>query len=185
MIIQQIDNSKVLIVLGGNDMEDFSLEYEKLSFDDPHSKKILKRLLSLACSKAGFNITDKKILIEAIPQEKGCLILLTLVPERHRKIYRIKKQRKNLCYVFEDTENLISASKALSNSQIHFENSIYLWEGKYVVILENVIENTSLFSKFREFSVCTLKGKIHTARIKESGKLLADKNGMAVINKYF
>lgn len=166
-------------------MEDFSLEYEKLSFDDPHSNKILKRLLTLACTKTGLNITDKKILVEAIPQEKGCLILLTLLPKTHRKIYKIKKERKNLCYVFEDTESLISASKAISGNSIHTENSVYLWNGKYAVILENILENPALFAKFREFSSCTLKGKIHTARVKEGGKLLAGKNGLEVINKFF
>lgn len=166
-------------------MEDFSLEYEKLSFEDPHSKKILKRLLTLACNKTGLNITDKKILVEAMPQEKGCLILLTVIPEYHRKIYKIKKQRKNLCYVFEDTEALISASRAFSGNMLQPANSVYLWDGKYAVVLENVVENKALFAKFREFSCQTLKGKIHTARIKENGKLLAGKNGLEVINKYF
>jgi len=185
MIIEQIDNSKVLIVLGGNDMKDFSLEYEKLSFDDPHSKKILKRLLTLACNKAGLNIADKKILVEAMPQENGCLILLTLVSQTNRKVYKIKKQRKNLCYIFEDTESLISASRAFAKEKRSPENSVYLWENKYAVVLENIIEDHSLFAKFREFSCNTLKGKIHTARVKENGKLLADKNGLGIINKYF
>ena len=166
-------------------MKDFSLEYDRLGFEDPHSKKILKRLLTLACNKAGLNITDKKILVEAMPQEKGCLILLTLVSEANRKIYKIKKQRKNLCYIFDDTESLISASKAFSNSRKCPDNSVYLWENKYAVVLENVVENTALFSKFREFSHIILKGKLHTARIKESGKLLAGKNGLEVINRYF
>lgn len=166
-------------------MKDFSLEYEKLSFEDPHSGKILKRLLTLACSKTGLNTTDKKILVEAMPQEKGCLILLTLIPNIHRKIYRIKKERKNLCYVFDDTEGLISAAKAFSVNNIYPENSVYLWDNKYVVVLENIIENKEQLAKFREFSSKTLQGKIQTARVKENGKLLVGKNGMEVINKYF
>lgn len=185
MIIEQIDNSKVLIVLGGNDMQDFSLEYDTLSFDDPHSGKILKRLLTLACTKTGISTEDKKILVEAVPQQKGCVILLTLLPKVSRKIYRIKKQKTSLCFIFEDAEALISAAKVLCKSLMPPENSVYLLDDKYVVVIEGIIENKRYLSRLREFSHKALQGKIHSARVRENGKLLAEENGIKVIGKYF
>jgi hypothetical protein len=51
MIIEQIDSSKVLISLCNNDMEDYQLEFGTMDFENPHSKKILMRLLGIVCNK--------------------------------------------------------------------------------------------------------------------------------------
>ena len=51
MIIEQIDSSKVLISLCNNDMEDYQLEFGTMDFENPHSKKILMRLLGIVCYK--------------------------------------------------------------------------------------------------------------------------------------
>ena len=119
MTIEQIDPGKVMIVLGSNDMKDFSLEYNTLSFKDPHSRKILSRLLTLACSKTGMSIDNKKMLVEALPHKSGCLILLTLKPKTKRRVYRVKKPDRILCAVFPDVESLIGASLALNKKLPH------------------------------------------------------------------
>ena len=82
MTIEQIDSGKVMILLKNSDMKDFALEYSSLSFSDPHSRRILTRLLSLACSKTGVSAKNKKMFVEALPHKNGCLILLTL-KEKH------------------------------------------------------------------------------------------------------
>lgn len=166
-------------------MQNFSLEYNSLSFDDPHSRKILRRLLILACTKTEICTKDKKMLIEAVPQDKGCLILITLIPHQNRKIYRIKRQKKTLCFIFNDIEKLISASIALSKIPIHPKNSVYSMNEKYVVVMEDVVENNFYLSLVTEFSDKILVGKIHAARVKENGKLLADNNGIKTIGAYF
>ena len=166
-------------------MKDFSLEFKTLSFQDPHSEKILKRLLTLACTKTGICTKDKRILVEAVPQEKGCVILLTLLPKVSRKIYKIKKQKKCYCFIFNDAESLISAAKALCYRKAYPENSVYLLEDKYAVVIENAIENKRYFAQLREFSRKTFLGKIHCARIKENGKLLASPNGIKTIGINF
>ena len=61
MTIEQLDSCRVLIVLKAEDMRDFSLEYNTLSFSDAHARRILSRLLTLACSKTGMDVTNKKI----------------------------------------------------------------------------------------------------------------------------
>ncbi len=99
MTIEQIDTGKVMIVLGSSDMKDFSLEYKTLSFSDPHSRKILSRLLTLACTKTGLSIENKKMLVEALPHKSGCLILLTLKPKT-RSGFTGSRSPKNACVVF-------------------------------------------------------------------------------------
>ena len=179
MTIEQIDPSKVMIVLGSNDMKDFSLEYNTLSFKDPHSRKILSRLLTLACSKTGMNVDNKKMLVEALPHKSGCLILLTLKPKTKRRVYRVKKPNRCLCCIFFDVEKLICASVALYSKLP--ENMIYNYNDKYYLLIEDNIA-LRVLAQLEEFSDCYVCSKIAAAKVREAGKKIGE---MAVIAKHF
>lgn len=179
MTIEQIDSGKVMIVLGSNDMKDFLLEYSTLSFKDPHSRKILSRLLTLACSKTGLNIDNKKMLVEALPHKSGCLILLTLKPKTKRRVYRVKKPDKCMCCIFDKVDNLIEAAIALSG---HLpDNKVYLYNNKYYMLIE---QNIALYplARLEEFSDCYICSKIAAAKVSEAGKEIGD---TTVMVKYF
>ncbi|MGN1130603.1 MAG: adaptor protein MecA [Ruminococcus sp.] len=183
MTIEQIDKGKVLILLCNSDMKDFSLDYNKMGFCDPHSKKILVRLLTLACLKTGISAKGKKMLVEALPQENGCIILLTLVSENKRRVYRIKRNNYGLCFVFGDLENLIKLCIALKDRCIT-ENRIYYCNSKYYLIFESILP-----PKYKRL-VCEYADKgetesVHWARVKENGKLIAENNAIATLGKYF
>lgn len=179
MTIEQIDSGKVMIVLGSNDMKDFSLEYSTLSFNDPHSRKILSRLLTLACSKTGMSIENKKMLVEALPHKSGCLILLTLKPKTKRRIYRVKKPDRCLCCIFKDADSLIDAAVALGARLP--ENIIYSFNDKYYLLIE---ENISLgaLARLEEFSDCYVCSKIAAAKVGEAGREIGD---IRVMARYF
>ena len=179
MTIEQIDRSKVMIVLGSNDMKDFSLEYNTLSFSDPHSRKILSRLLTLACSKTGMSIDNKKMLVEALPHKSGCLIVLTLKPKTKRRVYRVKKPDKCLCCIFGGVDGLINSAVALKGSLP--DNRVYFFNNKYYLLIEG---NTSLYTlaRLEEFSDCYMCSKTAAARVAEAGKELGD---IRVMGKYF
>ena len=179
MTIEQIDSGKVMIVLGSNDMKDFSLEYNTLSFNDPHSRKILSRLLTLACSKTGMSIDNKKMLVEALPHKSGCLILLTLKPKTKRRVYRVKKPNRCLCCIFTDVERLIRASLALCSKLP--ENKIYSYRDKYYLLIEDNIALHAL-SQLEEFSDCYVCSKIAAAKVREAGREIGD---VRLIAKHF
>ena len=176
MTIEQIDPSKVMIVLGSNDMKDFSIEYNTLSFKDPHSRKILSRLLTLACSKTGISIDNKKMLVEALPHKSGCLILLTLKPKTKRRVYRVKKPDRCLCCIFADVESLIGAAVAL-RSRLR-ENRVYGFRDKYYLLIgENIALGT--LALLEEFADCYVCSEIAAAKIREAGSGIGDIRVMA------
>ena len=179
MTIEQIDPSKVMIVLGSNDMKDFSLEYNTLSFNDPHSRKILSRLLTLACSKTGMSIDNKKMLVEALPHKSGCLILLTLKPKATRRVYRVKKPNRCLCCIFTDIERLVRASLALCLRLP--ENRIFYYNDKYYLLIEDNIALHAL-AQLEEFSDCYVCSKIAAAKVREAGTEIGD---VRIIAKHF
>lgn len=185
MTIEQIDPSKVLIVLGSDDMKDFSLEYSTLSFSDPHSRRILSRLLTLACSKTGMSIDNKKMLVEALPHKSGCLILLTLSPKQKRRLYRVKRSDKKLCCVFEDVDALIDASVAIRNTTSLPKNSAYFLDDRYYLLVDSKPVSLYTMAILEEFSECYVCSRVAAARIEENGREIARECAVKTIGSHF
>ena len=169
MTIEQIDSSKVMILLGCDDMKDFSLEYDTLGFSDPHSRRILSRLLKLACNKTGMSVNNKRMYVEALPHKSGCLILLTLTDKIKRRVYRIKKSDKSCCCIFRDVEALIQASCALKRFS-HPDGTVYFSDDKYYLIIDTMPLSLYLMSALEEFCDAYVCSKPACARIAENGK---------------
>lgn len=93
MTIDKIKSNKILITLCDEDMRDFSLDYDTLSLYDSHSRKILMRILQIACFKTDIEIKDKRMIVEALPTVDGCMLLLT-VEDKNRKKYRLQNGKK-------------------------------------------------------------------------------------------
>lgn len=185
MTIEQIDSTKVLISLCTEDMHDFALKYDSMSFNDEHSRKILKRLLMLACNKTGIEVHNKTMVIEALPHESGCLILITLKNRKSgRRIYKIKDKNKLLCCMFESSENFLSAISSLYKLNIHYYgNSAYFFSGKYYIIFMNASlprRAKAILNEFAKMSICT---KTFEARLSESGKLIAKADAISTVGK--
>ena len=85
MTIEQLDKSKVLISLCKEDMDNFSLDISDMSFCDEHSRKVLLRLLQLASRKTGVEMHKGAVLLEALPHNCGCLLLVTVMEKTKRK----------------------------------------------------------------------------------------------------
>ncbi len=183
MTIEQIDNSKVLISLCTEDMADFSLQFGKMSFHDSHSRIILSRLLSIACTKTGLAVEDKSLLVEALPHQNGCLLLITAVPKRtKRKIYKIKKSASLPCYCFKNAENLLSAIEKLNGgNSFYCGNCAYLYKDKYFIVFDYPALSIKTKMILSEFSTVCTGSKSFIARVKEAGKLLADVNAVEQI----
>ena len=165
--IEQLDGERVLILLGSSDMKDFALEYDTLSFSDSHSRKILSRLLTLACLKTGLSCADKKMLVEAVPQDGGCVILLTLKPKR--RLYRVKRRQKCVCAVAENADSLMLAAANLGGRLPEAE--VFLYRGRYVIIVDGYtsLGNMSALDEFAESFFIPLH---NAAKVREHGKPL-------------
>lgn len=181
MTIEQIDSSKVMILLGCDDMKDFSLEYDTLGFTDPHSRRILSRLLKLACTKTGMSANNKRMYVEALPHKSGCLILLTLTDRRSRRIYKIKKSDKSYICIFDNAEALIRASVALKNHSSP-KGIVYLNNGKYYLIINTMPLSLYIMSALAEYCDAYVCSKTACARIEENGKLIGN---IKTIGKHF
>ena len=106
MILELVDESRLLIILSPEDMEDYQLTFDSLDWQNGHSRSVIKEFLRMACRQKGFCPGDSRLLIEAVPDEEGCVLLVTMLPEEKakRKVYRIKENQPSLTpFLFDST----------------------------------------------------------------------------------
>ena len=141
MILELVDESRLLIILSPEDMEDYQLTFDSLDWQNGHSRSVIKELLRMACRQKGFCPGDSRLLIEAVPDEEGCVLLVTMLPEEKakRKVYRIKENQPSLTpflFRFDQAENLLAAvdrvyrqfyhpQKAACSSRLYLLNRAY------------------------------------------------------------
>lgn len=179
MTFELIDETRILIVLAEDDMDFLNLNYDTMSFKDPHSRKILKKLLTLAKTKTGIPSFDHRVIIDALPYNTGCLLVLTLAPKNDKpRRYKIKKPFFETAFCFEETEDMLCATEALyKNGYLLTGSCILSFKSKYYFIIGNQKE-IPLKAKhiLNEYSLKKTTDKKEIFRIKECGKLIAKKH---------
>lgn len=184
MTIEQLDAHKVLISLCNEDMENFSLRFNALSFCDEHSRKVLTRLTQLACVKTGLQLNKSAVLMEALPHQSGCLLLLTILEKPSRKIYKVKRYKSFPCFVFFSAEELLSCAQSLGELEFSLHrNSLWLFENRYYLIFDYPVLHKASKGVLCEYSKEAESSAVSLSRIKESGKLLHKDSAMEHIYK--
>lgn len=187
MTIEQINSSKVLIALCNQDMKDYRLEFDSMGFENTHSRKILSRLIKVICTKTGLSTENKKLLMEALPFENGCLILVTFMEMKPKSTkYRIKRPREALCFTFDKTQDFLDCIALLYRENIYFPHSrAFLFNGLYYLIFDYYPvpkRAKRILSEFGKRRKCT---KLLLSSLKEAGKALCEKNAVETIGKPF
>ena len=184
MTIEQLDKSKVLISLCKEDMDNFSLDISDMSFCDEHSRKVLLRLLQLASRKTGVEMHKGAVLLEALPHNCGCLLLVTVMEKTKRKIYKVKRTTEYPVYVFESAENLLSCVEKMGNNNaLPCWNSLWLKDKRYYLIFDYPVLKTVYSGVLCEYGRKVRATEIYLSRIRESGKLLKGENAVEHIYK--
>ena len=184
MTIEQLDSRKVLISLCNEDMENFSLRFNNLSFCDEHSRKVLVRLTQLACVKTGLQLNKSAVLMEALPHQSGCLLLLTVLEKSQRKVYKVKRYRFFYCFVFESAEEVLSCAETLGECGFTLNrNSLWLFENRYYLIFDYPVLHKASKGVLCEYGKEAERTAISLSRIKELGKLLYKDRAMEGIYK--
>lgn len=180
LTVDKINHNKILITLCGEDMRNFALDYGTLSLYDSHSRRIIMRILNLACFKTGIETQNKSMFVEALPLEKGCAFLLTLV-DRSRHFYRIKGTQKSVCYRLGGSRNFLDAMEKLYRQNVCCnKNSAYLYRDSYYLIFDYPSVPKKLRLVLGEYAE-RCGGNIFAAKLRESGKEICRTNAITQI----
>ena len=185
MTIEKIDDSRLLIALCNEDMEVFSLDYEKMCLADPYYRKILKRLLSLAGVRTGIDTRGKTLLVESMPHSDGCIFLITLVPkgERGSKRYKVKRRGSTHIYGFESIDDMLLCLENLYKAGfVRAKSDVYRLNNRYSLVLKTSFDlpfkAKAILSEF-----CSYQSESHAeiAAVKEYGTAIAHECAIMLI----
>lgn len=183
MTIDRIKSNKLLIMLGEEDMRDFSLDYNTLSLYDSHCRKILMRILQLACFKTDIEIKDKKMLVDALPTADGCMLLLT-VEDKKRKKYILRNSKKCYCYEVGNSRNFLDVMHLLYKQNVCCnKNSAYELNGIYYIVFDYPAVPNRIKRILHEYGVRCGNG-IFAASLRENAKEICKTNAIAVIGRW-
>ncbi len=187
MNIEQIDAERILISLSDEDMKSYSVTFETLSLSEIHSRSVLRELLNHASVKTGINFTDKRIVIEALKYEHGCILLLTVLQKPpKRKIYHIKSCMESYVFGFETAENFLACIKALySVSGGRLTSSAYTLNEKYYLVIGcTSILRSKYINTISEFSSYKNRSTALSAILHEHASPIALINAIEKIGKH-
>lgn len=185
MTIEQIDEKRIIIALCKKDMEILSLEYETMGFKDPYSRRVLKNLLSLAGKRTGMAVHDHTLMVETLPYDKGCIIVVTLIKDKNKcKRYRIKNsdkilKSKKLMYAFENSEDFLTCTMNLYKcGTLLMGSKAFELNKKYYLIVKSKECPLKALTVLREYSCKETKNKLQIAYITEHGNIVADNHAI-------
>ncbi len=184
MNIEQINSSKIIISLCNKELEKLSVTFETLNFSDLNSRKALKEILYCASSKTGIDFKNKRILIEVMQYENGCIFLVTLSEKnRSRKIYRIKKCVDFYTFIFDSADSLLNCINAIYNiNGGRYCSYVFIMDGTYCLSIRptSTLQNKYI-NTIKEFTSDIRYGKIYFDFLLEHAKLILTKNAIEVI----
>jgi len=184
MTIEKLSETKVLISLCGEDMDNFRLNISKMGFGDERSRRVLLRLLELARRETGADLKLKAALIEALPLQSGCLLLVTFTNKERRKTYKVKSIDKRLCYVFGNAEKMLSAAEDLYRTKTEVQdNRLWLSFERYYIVFDNPFIRFATRDILKKYAQEKFLSSVSVSRIKENGKMLCCGNALSAVGK--
>lgn len=190
MIIDKIDETRLLISLAYEDMQSFNLRFDQFLWSDSKSRNIIKDLLQKAKEQTGFCANNKRMMIEVLPKSGGCIILFTLLFDKAKKVnhrYRIKRKCKCFIYEFETSEYLIRALERIFNLKPNLVDSkIILYNKLYYLILysDNAL-TIPLNLILSEYGYYISSNEIYMWDIFKYGTTISSTNAIYDIGNYF
>lgn len=183
MTVDKLGENRVLIILCANELRDFLLDTDSLDLNDRETRKGLIKIMRLACDKAGIELCNRTVDIEALPFENECYILIT-VNEKIRRSYKIKNAGESVCYMLGGSGNFLDTLEKLYRLNVCCNrNSAYLYGENYYIVFEYPSIPKKLKRVLSEYGKRNT-GRVETARIKENGRLICSHNAILQIGKH-
>lgn len=183
MTISRLAENRLLITLTEPDMDTLFTASENDGEYKTADRRFLSYIASLACIKSGIYPAGRKIRVEAMPLGEGCCLLLTLEDKRGERRYRLKKISSICCLLGDSTELLDAIERLYSLNICCARNSVYEKNGKYYLILDYPAIPKKLRRMLFEYTK-SRGGAIASARIRETGRAVCQRNAIATIGRW-
>ncbi len=177
MRMELLENGCLKILLTESDMQQLHLNFEQLDYNDVNMQQALRELLLQAREQTGFDASGN-LLVEALPIDKGCLLLLT--PAGGRRRARMKRVTGPYVYEIENADRLLQLADGWRRYTAAFPaaaltgSSLYQFGNRYrLVLYTGAAPCKGLQHLLQEFTKPAGEGDAAAAFAAEHGKPLA------------
>ena len=194
MKIEKLTENKIRIIIKQEDMESNDINLHKFVLKSIESQNLFLKILNRAKEEFDFDIDGYKLLIETFSSSDDIFIFtITKYLDNESKKLKVKKKSNNNSNTlfkiinFNEFEDFCYFCEMLLNTNININtfcknNSLYLYNNTYYLILENINVSESNFKKFNnyisEFFTYKQFSKNFELKLKEHGKLIFKKNAI-------
>ena len=180
MKIELLNDKTVKVVLSNTDMINLNLNYDEMDYKNPDTKRVILQLVDKIKQEVSIDLSTSKLFIEAFPYVDGGCILYVNLLDLNEKSNAVARQCKisfdtPIIFSFSDLDTLGNLSKRLvmRYSHIILKNSLYLYNGKYYLLLYTYFKMDDQLSRLlSEYGQFYGKGAIMSALIQEHAKEL-------------
>lgn len=166
MTIDKLGDMTILVTLMRDDMERYSLDF---TADGGDTRRGLTRLMYRVGEECGLNHADKSYLIEALPAGDSCLLIISIRTSKRRRRYRIKRQLRYDCCVFDDADALLD----WLHTDAGVSGSIYAVGGRYH-LLPGYPLPPRLRAQLSEYGTIREMTAVEAARLRENGTVVTE-----------
>ena len=142
MKMEVLAPDRLKILLGGEDLTKFDISFNELDYSKAQTKRVVWQLLDKARKETGFDATNGRLMIEALPAlDGGCVLYVTLLAKNDLLTPKriCMKRIKSSPYVleFEDAQAMLSAAVRLycyCKPDIE-KSALYNLKGRYMMLI--------------------------------------------------
>lgn len=177
--------NKIVVELTAQDMAELDITYEELDYGNIETRRVIWTILDRVRTALHRDIDpSEKMLIESVPtQDGGCVLFFTVprgIPDVGvRQPLHICKQQPHLLCVVDAPETLFRLARHLRQAVRPLpESSLYLWEKRYVLLLQNCACTQICRMIVSEYGTVCADNTLALAVLREHGKLLAERDAI-------
>lgn len=181
-----IHENKLKAALSAEDMRSLGLDFDRMDYSDPVTRKALIFLLENGRNQVGFDPRKSKLFIEVYPcDDGGCVLYFTNLqtPGRGKGA-----GMEPVLFRFDSAETLLEGAEKVWEQYGHriFKSSLYRMDGKYRLVVWPLDYADRLSIYFlSEFGEKLGEGELLAAYTGEHGKELIDGNAIEVLSELF
>ncbi len=183
MTVNRLGDNRVLVTLRDSEMNDYLLDFQKMSLSDSHSRRVLLRIMQMALRRSGISVGERRVDIEAMQCGGDCYLLMTVVQKPSRHTYRLKRGSFCACYAADSAEILLQTIEKLRQARyLSAKSAVYTLNGRYYLIFDSILPDAYR----RVLSEYTRKtgGAITAARVREYGTPVCEQHAVSAIGKW-
>ena len=128
-----LENGCLKILLTEDDLRELGLSFDTLDYSNESTRGALRRLLEEAKEETGFDASGG-LLIEALPVDGGCLLLLT--PTGARRHVRMRRAAGPYVYELDDADAVLGLARGVKETASPvLGSSLYRFDNRYRLVL--------------------------------------------------